>query len=359
MSAKKIGVVGGILGAAAATAAAAIAVERVVIGRAGRRGDPHAAEELGALAPDRSRTVLAADGVALHVEEDGPPSAPLTVVFVHGYTLALGGFHFQRKALRTEFGGRLRLVFYDQRSHGKSGRSPRAGASLLGLAEDLGRIVGEFEGPILLVGHSMGGMAIMELAALQPKLFGEHVVGVALISTSSGSLSGVTLGLPGPLGRMAGLVTPVVLSGARRAPWAVERGRRLGADVAWVITRRMSFGDGPVSASVAEYLNRMIAATPVDVVAEFYPTLMAHDRRAALAALRTCRVAVVCGEADRLTPLSHSELIAAELPDAELHVIPGAGHAVVLERPDEVDAILVGLVREVLTSLSAGRPSQR
>lgn len=349
------GIVGGVLGGTAALVGAAIAVERVVIGRAGQRGDRYAQENLGGLIADRERTVEADDGVALHVEEDGPESAPLTVVFVHGYTLALGAFHFQRQALRAEFDGRLRLVLFDQRSHGKSGRSNRARATLAQLARDLRRILSEIDGPIVLVGHSMGGMSIIELAADDPEIFGSQVVAVALISTSSGSLSGNTLGLPGPLGRAAGALAPTVLGAAGRAPWLVENGRRLSADLAWLITHRMSFGSGPVSPTVADFLNRMIAATPVTVVADFYPTILAHDRRAALATLGRCRVAVVCGAADRLTPLSHSELIASEVPGAQLHVIDDAGHAVVLERPDEVDAILVELVREALARRSTGR----
>lgn len=355
---RKVGVVSGLIGGAAAVVGAAIAVEKVVIGRAGHRGDPHAAEQLGGLTPDRARTVRTEDGVDLHIEEDGPTAAPVTVLFVHGYTLALGAFHFQRKALRAEFGGRLRLVLFDQRSHGASGRSPRGRSTLPQLAADLGRVIDGIDGPVVLVGHSMGGMSIIELAAERPELFGDRVVAVALIATSSGSLSGVTLGLPGPLGRAAGALAPAVLGAAGRAPRIVEGGRRLGADLAWLITRRMSFGSAPVSPAVAEYLNRMIAATPVDVVADFYPALMAHERRSALAALGRCRVAVVCGDADKLTPLPHSELIADEVPGAVLHVIDDAGHAVVLERPDEVDAILVELVREALAGLSTTRRSR-
>jgi len=47
-----------------------------------------------------------------------------------------------------------------------------------------------------------------------------------------------------------------------------------------------------------------------------YPGL-AH-RYAALAGLRHCKVLVLSGDADRLTPFRHAEAIAAELPEAEL-----------------------------------------
>ena len=73
------------------------------------------------------------DGVLLAVEEIGPADAPLTVVFVHGYTLSMASWTFQRRTLAAELatanGHRpaARLVFYDQRGHGASG--PRSAPS--------------------------------------------------------------------------------------------------------------------------------------------------------------------------------------------------------------------------------------
>jgi pimeloyl-ACP methyl ester carboxylesterase len=49
-----------------------------------------------------------------------------------------------------------------------------------------------------------------------------------------------------------------------------------------------------------------------------------------------------------ITPAAHSERLAAELPKAELLMIEGAGHVVLMERPDEIDAALSGLVARAL-----------
>ena len=68
------------------------------------------------------RTLVTEDGVDLHVEIDEADS-PLTLVFVHGYTLNMDCWHFQRAAFR----GLVRSVYYDQRSHGRSGRSETSG----------------------------------------------------------------------------------------------------------------------------------------------------------------------------------------------------------------------------------------
>ena len=57
--------------------------------------------------PPGSRSVRTDDGVDLHVEFDGRPTAPLTVVFAHGFTARLAEFDVHRPALRD----RARLVF--------------------------------------------------------------------------------------------------------------------------------------------------------------------------------------------------------------------------------------------------------
>ena len=66
----------------------------------------------------------------------------------------------------------------------------------------------------------------------------------------------------------------------------------------------------------------MIAATRIEVVADFYPALASHDKLAALPVLEANEVLVLCGDHDLLTPLPHSERIAAALPDATLVVVP-------------------------------------
>ena len=83
------------------------------------------------------------DGVLLSVEEIGPRDAPLTVVFVHGYTLSMASWTFQRRTLAAELatanGHRpdARLVFYDQRGHGASGRGHAERSTIEQLARDL------------------------------------------------------------------------------------------------------------------------------------------------------------------------------------------------------------------------------
>ena len=61
------------------------------------------------------------------------------------------------------------------------------------------------------------------------------------------------------------------------------------------------------------------------------------DRRADLPAMDVPALVIV-GSEDTLTPLSFAEVLVAGLPDAELVVIPGAGHLTALEAPAEFTA---------------------
>jgi pimeloyl-ACP methyl ester carboxylesterase len=346
-------------GLAAAGAAVGLAVERYAIGRIRHAPDPEAAEPFGRLRPDRSRTVPTDDGVPLAVEEVGPADAPLTVVFVHGYTLAMGSWHYQRLGLADMRNPRIRMVFYDQRSHGRSGRAPRETATIEQLGRDLATVVADVAptGPVVLVGHSMGGMTVLALADERPEWFGSRVVGVALLSTSTGRLGEVTLGLPAALARLRTPLLPLVLRGMRSRAALVERSRRIGSDIAWLFTRRYSFGSPDVSPALVEYVGQLIAATPVEVIADFYPALNAHNKLAALETLRPVETLIVVGEKDLLTPVEHSREMAAALPSAELLVIDGAGHLAMMERPTVVNLRLRAFLHRA--ARGAGRSSAK
>jgi pimeloyl-ACP methyl ester carboxylesterase len=345
----------GLLAAAAATVAAGAAVgvaaERRVVGRARRRPDPYADEHFGSLhtAPV---TVTADDGVALHVEIDGRADAPLTVVLVHGFTLSLDCWHFQRRAL----GDLARVVLYDQRSHGASGRSSREHSTIDQLGRDLQAVLDTVvpTGPVVLVGHSMGGMTILALADAHPELFGSRVVGVALVDTAAGAFAETLFGLPGFIGRALRPVAPGVIRAANRRAQLLERGRSAGSDIAFLLTRRFAFG-GDVPPSLVEFMERMLSGTSVEVMTEFFDTFLSHDKLDALTALRDVETLVVCGDRDLLTPLHNSQVMADALPDAELLVVPGAGHMVMLERPDVVNLALRTLVTQAVDARSGTR----
>jgi len=155
--------------------------------------------------------------------------------------------------------------------------------------------------------------------------------------------------LPAPLRLAVRQAAPVVLRGVSRGrPAAViEWGRHAAGDVAFLSTRYMAFGDAGVSPAVVDFLERVIRATPVDVVAEFYLALMAHDQEAALATLGAGPAMVIAGDRDRLIPARRAGDLAAHIPGAELILVPGAGHLVILERPEVVNEAITSLLATV------------
>jgi pimeloyl-ACP methyl ester carboxylesterase len=351
-----LGIAAGVAGLVAAGAAVGVATEKYAIGRVRSRPDPEADEPFGRLQPDRTGVVITEDGVPLAVEEVGPADAPLTVVFVHGLALALGSWHYQWLGLTDMTRPRLRMVFYDQRSHGRSGRAPAETVTIDQLGDDLLRVLEQVAptGPVVLVGHSMGGMAVMALADRHPELFGPRVIGVALISTSTGRLGEVSFGLPALTARLRGPVMPLVLKTMRSRAGLIERGRKVGADLGWLLTRHYSFGSADVSPALVDYVEKLITRTPVDVVADFFPALTTHDKLGALPRLGELETLIVVGDKDLLTPEEHSRRMAQLLPNAELLVLAGAGHLAMLERPALVNLRLRAFLHRAYRAAAGG-----
>src|SRR4029450_2230860 len=170
--------------------------ERYAVGRSFRRADTARDEPFGRLRGE-PMDVTADHGVDLDVALHGAADADRTVVFVHGYALNQDAWHYQRRDL-TDLG---RMVFLDQRGHGRSMRGRPERSTIDQLGEDLYRVIDAVAGdgsPVVLVGHSMGGMTVLALADLHPELFGDRIVAVPLLATAPGRRGGGPLARPPP-----------------------------------------------------------------------------------------------------------------------------------------------------------------
>ncbi|MFJ8593009.1 alpha/beta fold hydrolase [Streptomyces sp. NPDC093598] len=363
------GLAGVAIGVVAAGAAAGVALERMTVGRGMRQKARLALDSAGPYGSLRGMPgkAFADDGTELYYEVDDVDSeaapaaigprrrrlfgrkspAPVTVVFSHGYCLSQDSWHFQRAALR----GVVRTVHWDQRSHGRSGRGVAQTrddepVTIEQLGRDLKAVIDAAapEGPLVLVGHSMGGMTVMALADQYPELVRERVVGVAFVGTSSGRLGEVNYGLPVAGVNAVRRVLPGVLKVLGQRAELVEKGRRATADLFAGIIKRYSFASRDVDPAVARFAERMIESTPIDVVAEYYPAFNDHDKTEALVHFADLPVLVLAGVQDLVTPSEHSEAIADLLPEAELVLVPDAGHLVMLEHPEVVTDRLADLL---------------
>ncbi|MEU7618171.1 alpha/beta hydrolase [Micromonospora rifamycinica] len=338
------GVVGAAVGVAAAGLAAGVATERALVRRLkADPADPYTGEDFGAQRYDEAYRLELPDGTDIHVEVVEPtrpvPGHP-TVVLVHGFCLDMGTFHFQRKLLAER--GDYRIVAYDQPGHGRSGRLETGEYDLAALGHTLRRVIDRTapEGPLVLVGHSMGGMTIMAFAEAYPELFGERVVGTVLMATSGGLLAETKLVAPALLGRVGSPVLFMMNNATRYGGIVIDRARRSTSNVAWLLTRRYGFGTPKPSPALVSYVERMNSRTSADTVTRYLRTLATHSRFPALAALSGTPVLVVVGDKDMITPVVHSEEIVRRLPHAEYVKIQDSGHVVMLEHAGEVNAAL-------------------
>lgn len=291
----------------------------------------------------RARTVVTEDGVELSVVEHGAQdSATATVLLAHGYVQSSALWNGQVRDL-VDARPDLKVVTYDHRGHGRSGRTSREAATLKQLARDMGAVLDAVapSGPVVVGGHSMGGMTVMALAEERPELFGERVVGAAFVGTSAGGLTEVTYGLPAPVAKAVKKLLPLMNEAAVKAE-AKGKARKVGKADAYMI-----FPKGADKALVREALE-VHRGCSAETVAAFLPAFSDHERLEALQALSHVPSVVVVGDKDLLCPLAHSHAIADALPQSELTVFPGVGHMVHMERRQEVSRILLGLVDRAL-----------
>lgn len=288
-------------------------------------------------------TLRTHDGLDLHVRVEGRDDAALTVVLSHGWTEDHDFWRYQVRDLRSEFGNDVRIVHYDMRGHGRSDATPARDATIVNLAKDLAALVDTHAptGDLLLVGHSMGGMTIMELGNQRPELFRERVAGVVLVNTSAGSLHEVTLGLPKTGKRMKAQLAKGLAFRAK----TLSRKQRLKAPVIEsMIVRRFLFGDTMRLRDHMLICESLINCPP-DTMRGFFDDMMAHERHAHLEVLRGIPTVVLAGERDLLTPLAHSRRLVAAIPGGRLIISPGCGHMMPLERDEHVSTVLTELAR--------------
>jgi pimeloyl-ACP methyl ester carboxylesterase len=335
-------------GGAGLTAVATIvgaSARRSMIQRAAGVEDPYGDEDFGALERDPSYVVTTPDGVPLAVREAGPVDAPVTMVFVHGFCLRMGAFHFQRTRLAEKWGSRVRMVFYDQRGHGRSGEGAPETYTLTQLGRDLESVLEVIapHGLIVLVGHSMGGMTVLSHARQFPEQYGRRIVGAALISSAA---EGV---IRSPLGEI--LKNPALEAirfTARSAPKLMHRGRNVSRSLIGPVLRAASYSDLQVSRSLDAFSQQMMNDTPIATLVGFLHALEVHDETAGLWTLLRIPTLIACGDHDLITPDEYSRKMAASLPQSELVIVTGASHLALLDKPDAINDGLVRLVHRAI-----------
>ena len=196
------------------------------------------------------------------------------------------------------------------------------GAPLHGTPAMADWVIAEMEGvpgPLVMVGHSLGGAVALQVALTRPDL----VAGLVLVSTGArlpvpdDAIARIDLDFEAECARM------VEQSWLHHEPELIRRGT-----------------------------NSVIAMGAESLRAD-YVAAREHDLRGRLGDLNAPAL-VVSGEEDPLVPTWLSEELADELADSSLAVIAGTAHVPQLERPDTVDLLIAAFLARLEQAMAGG-----
>ena len=259
-------------------------------------------------------------------------AVPVTVVFIHGYGLSAESWYAQ---VRDAADAGARCLLVDLRGHGLSGRVPAAQCTLDGAGDDVLAVIAEqaADGPLVIVGHSLGGMVAQNVIRRAPESVYERITGVLLVATSMQPFART-----GAAALLRSRAAHALYDAAQRLPGRVNHARREVAEfIAPVFATLLT---GFPQMEQLQFHVDMMMDTPLDSFVGFFDDLIEHDEYAAAGRLGALPGIVMVGSLDIVTPRSQADEILKHWPAAELVEVDGAGHMVILEEPDQVTAAL-------------------
>ena len=286
----------------------------------------------------RAASAASTTGSARAASAASPADDVPQLVLSHGWICTGRVWHEQVRGLAD----RYRIVTYDQPGHGRT-PAPESGEYDLDLLGDtLNAVVEQAAGPgpIVLVGHSLGGMSLLNAVDRHRESLDERVAGVVLLSTTSRARPErftFEFGLHAVAQLEQGIRRVVPRLRSSRVSGVTGKVYGSTSDLSTLIVRAMAVGPEP-DPRVVEFVEQMRATSDPDMVLGLAEAILGADVDAGLARLHA-EVSIVVGSHDRLTPRSLSERM-AEVSGAELIELPGIGHMAPLEAGDEVNAIL-------------------
>jgi pimeloyl-ACP methyl ester carboxylesterase len=305
--------------------ASAWAAQRLAAARARRRPDADARRSLDTPLYVDHR-LDSHDGGSIYVVEsgDGPP-----VVLSHGVTLSVRTWFHQLELLPK---AGFRAIAYDHRGHGSSVAGDE-GHSIANLAADIKTLLFELDlRDAILVGHSLGGVAVQAFAIAHPDVARERVRGLVLLSTLAKS----------PFGSRPTQFKTLMERMFNRVPDASLLWDR--KDLGF-LAARLGFGKDPHPSHV-ELVRRMMQDCAPETRRDAPRVLVGFDLTPGLSCIDLPTL-VIGGTADLLTPPGYARELAQLIPNARLELLDGGGHMLMLERTEAVDQLIVDFARDL------------
>jgi len=240
---------------------------------------------------------------------DGP-----AVVLIHGHPFNRSMWAPQLAALRDRF----RVIVPDLRGYGDSPVTPGT-VTMAQLAADVSHLLdGKGITTAAVIGLSMGGLVVMELAAAQPDRWWAY----GFIATTAARITAAE--------HAARLASAQTLDEQGMKPVAEEMAARL-------------FGPSPAPELTAQIMAMMLATDPAGAAAAVRGRAMRPDYQPVLTTLGA--PALVCtGDHDSYSTAEITRELAGCLPDPEVVVLEGAGHMPNLEQPVKFNQHLLGFL---------------
>lgn len=265
---------------------------------------------------------LQSNGISIYYEIDGE-GEPLVLISGLGY--GLWQWHKMIPGLARFY----RVVAFDNRGSGQTDKPAgpytvqMLAADTAGLIESLGIA------PAIVMGHSMGGFVAQELALSRPELVSKLV----LASTNFGGPRHIP-------------ITPeamaVILD---RSGDPVELVRRGVA-----ISTAPGFAENHPEVVDELVVYRLSGPVPLEAYqAQTAIGLALMDEAACFEhRLKNLKIPVVVffGEHDKVVPPGNAALLAAQIPDSRVYIMPGVGHFFPMEKPEAAVAALIDLLND-------------
>lgn len=323
--------------------------QRVPLNVAGSGKKLRALARAGALSRDRDRHLtdaatgfVTSRGARIAWYEYGPADAEMTVVLIHGFTLAAEAFYPQVEYLRAEWPS-VKVLLLDLRGHGASEQVAMAECTVDNAADDVIAVLKDrlSTARFLLLGHSLGGPVALAAVRRMPEGMRQRLAGMAQLSSAAEELTAAGVSQLIGTGAAAHAVTYLAQDRSRTT--------RLRNLVSGLLAPLLTLGVfiRETDDKIIDFHAALIHETPNDTLFGFFDDLREHQEESAIPLLRGVPGYVLVGEKDAVTPPSQSQRLVQRWPDAKYQVAHAAGHMIPLEAPAFVNAALGRLLGQL------------
>lgn len=257
------------------------------------------------------------NGINLYYELHGPEDGEV-LVLSNGIMMSTASWAYQTPILSQH----MRVLLYDCRGMWQSDH-PEGPYSMEQHVEDLAGLLKALDIPKAHIGGiSYGSEISMLFAIMHPELTKSLIV-------------------------MDGVSEIHPLLKGQTYPWLMAAERH-DAEMLLRTSYHMNFAEEWIN-SHQEFIESSVSrydAIDMDAFAELMKAFFALDITDQLSQINVPSLIIV-GEKDLIKGRDYAEVIAEKIENAELIIIPGAGHAVCLEKPAEVNTLLIGFISKL------------